>query len=50
MKVKLKTINFVLRHFGYVLVVATDDNNGSTTLWIERSSNFDKRAKRVRTT
>lgn len=49
MKVKLKTINFVLRRLGYVLVVATDDNGGSTTLWIEKSQNFDKRAKRVRT-
>lgn len=51
MKVKLKTINFVLRRFGYVLVVSTDDsNNGSTTLWVERKGNFDKREKRVRTT
>ena len=47
-KFKLKTINFVLRRLGYVLVISTGDAGEPTTLWFEKKGSFDKRVKRVR--
>ena len=44
-KVKLETINGLLRKINMVLVVGVDKTKNSTHFWIEKYSNYLKRAE-----